>query len=873
MKTRIRLKNLYLIAIIAIGLIGLGIGSTFAMFTAQATINNPIAFNSNLSSTNLLAETIEVIVPAEEDKYVDLVISNTNAESLNYNVWYAPSSNDLEVGSESSNNSYGPVGVLPSAGNFTLTVGLRNNGDSPITVTIGISSSGDTVVLPSGVTSVPATKLMQKTLYSVLKLLSDEDLYVTKYTGNHQDSMDSSESIKDIYHFYANNNTDKNVVKNMNNVVFGGQCWQIIRTTDTGGTRLLYNGEPTIGEENGKITYYCGSNRPAHIGGVKSTKNLSGTFYYASSYTAILSGTTTTFTLVNPVQVQVTSNDAEEKIAEIAANYPYTCMKTSADTTCTNTAFYKVLNRISGTTANVYASVTTNDTLGAIAFNNTYTSIADVGYMYNNRSYLAGSHSISSTLTMLSQIELTDSNLTTYGDYYFGDGYLVRGGYKDLTNAAKGNTVLNNPSSWKNMYLCKSSTNSFCSTMYYVADIDQNNMMYLLEIGYGKNLNDYNYLFGDGISDNGDGTFSLTGTVREINASNWNSEYSTKLNKYVCMAGYYTFDSSTGINVCSDNGTARVGTLRFITSTNTNNFTATSIYKYGLDIQLDTGSTYELIGDNNDDQTLKYIYNWPNQATSNCFAANDGMSGCGYQTLSRSHYTCFNLSGKCSTYYYIFYSDSNKVYYTSMTGGKYVSTDLTDNNNILYIALYQNDNNGNVNTINSKIKETIDEWYQNTLLTNFDSYIEDTIFCNNRTITSFGGWNPDGGTTSSNYGLQFKESTLGDTADLSCSNITDRFSTNNSSARLTYKVGLISKSELKLLKQALFQSTDYRIISPSSFGMYSASNYYIANNGRYESTGVHYGKGVRPFISLKSDVTFSRGDGKEDNPYIIKTEH
>ena len=103
METKIRLKNLYLIAIITIGLIGLGLGSTFAMFTAEATINNPIAFNSNLTSTNVLAETIEVIVPAEADKNVDIVISNTNANPLNYNVWYTPTSNDLEVGSESSN--------------------------------------------------------------------------------------------------------------------------------------------------------------------------------------------------------------------------------------------------------------------------------------------------------------------------------------------------------------------------------------------------------------------------------------------------------------------------------------------------------------------------------------------------------------------------------------------------------------------------------------------------------------------------------------------------------------------------------------------------------------------------------------------------
>lgn len=160
MKTKVQLKNLYLIAVIAIGLIGLGVGSTFAMFNASTSIDNPIAFNSNLSSINLLAETIEVTVPAGEDKNVDIVISNTSSDSLNYTAWYSTSSNILKVGSTSSNNSYGPVGTLPTSANFTLTVQLRNKGDTPITVTIGVSSSDSQVVIPEGTTVIPSTQLI-----------------------------------------------------------------------------------------------------------------------------------------------------------------------------------------------------------------------------------------------------------------------------------------------------------------------------------------------------------------------------------------------------------------------------------------------------------------------------------------------------------------------------------------------------------------------------------------------------------------------------------------------------------------------------------------------------------------------------------------
>ena len=43
---KIKLKTLYLIGIITIGLIGLGIGSTYAMFTSDIEIDNPISIST-----------------------------------------------------------------------------------------------------------------------------------------------------------------------------------------------------------------------------------------------------------------------------------------------------------------------------------------------------------------------------------------------------------------------------------------------------------------------------------------------------------------------------------------------------------------------------------------------------------------------------------------------------------------------------------------------------------------------------------------------------------------------------------------------------------------------------------------------------------
>jgi len=76
-------------------------------------------------------------------------------------------------------------------------------------------------------------------------------------------------------YFYRGNVTD-------NNVIFAGYCWQIIRTTETGGVKLLYNGTPNGGQcakpsGNGiaTINYNSNSNDNAYVGYMYGTPNSS----------------------------------------------------------------------------------------------------------------------------------------------------------------------------------------------------------------------------------------------------------------------------------------------------------------------------------------------------------------------------------------------------------------------------------------------------------------------------------------------------------------------------------------------------------------------------------------------------------------------
>ena len=81
--------------------------------------------------------------------------------------------------------------------------------------------------------------------------------YAREYTGAHHDSF-TREPSKNIYYWYSSNDTDGTAITDKNNVIFAGQCWQMIRTTDTGGVKMIYNGEA--------VNNQCLSTRGTHVG-------------------------------------------------------------------------------------------------------------------------------------------------------------------------------------------------------------------------------------------------------------------------------------------------------------------------------------------------------------------------------------------------------------------------------------------------------------------------------------------------------------------------------------------------------------------------------------------------------------------------------
>jgi hypothetical protein len=176
------------------------------------------------------------------------------------------------------------------------------------------------------------------------------------------------------------------------------------------------------------------------------------------------------------------------------------------------------------------------------------------------------------------------------------------------------------------------------------------------------------------------------------------------------------------------------------------------------------------------------------------------------------------------------------------------------------------------NTKDSLIKQGVDAWYKHYMLP-YDEYLEDTIFCNDRSINSLGGWDPNGGTiTGSSSYLLFKEYNA--TKDISCEKETDKFSVSNNNAKLTYKVGLMSNSEINLLTSRRLKRTgqSYWVMSAYDFYYSSAGNRLIGGtDSSSNSRMVTSADGARFAISLMPETEYTSGDGSMENPYIVKT--
>ena len=197
--------------------------------------------------------------------------------------------------------------------------------------------------------------------------------------------------------------------------------------------------------------------------------------------------------------------------------------------------------------------------------------------------------------------------------------------------------------------------------------------------------------------------------------------------------------------------------------------------------------------------------------------------------------------------------------------------------------------NNRLNTNNSTIKTYIDNWYKNNL-TAYTKYLSnDAVYCNDRNLASGQTYS-----TTKRFNYVSYERLGGDTIapTYNCTNMSDAFSVNNTSAKLDYPVGLMSIDELSYAGgeagtaldapyawyytnvngESITGSAPSWALSPGFWrGSYSGVWFVFgsAYPGALSYDIVVYSIAVRPQVSLSSCNLISRGDGSANNPYVV----
>ena len=336
-----------------------------------------------------------------------------------------------------------------------------------------------------GKVTVISSPKTDKTVYG--KLLAD-------YFNNNGVKKTTDENGKEIY-YYTGNITN-------NNLVLNNYCWKMVRTTETDGVKLIYNGKYDVKELYEKIakdTYSVTTNTPTEtpftfdettkkwtsgIAGVKNGENTieftvteagnyflnyevssetnydKGSFYkngteLKAEVSGVDSGTIelnelSTSDVIKVVYKKDGSGDKNDDVVRFSIGKP----TGSFTTNCNNTG------------TNVY--IDSKDT----TFNTGIFSPAYVGYMYGT------------------VYESAWKRATDLGTYYYGSDVTWNGTTYTLNDAESG-AIADMYSKLSTKHYTCFSTSTSCSTVYYIYEMDGTNWSdyaYYMTLTNGKKI-------------------------------------------------------------------------------------------------------------------------------------------------------------------------------------------------------------------------------------------------------------------------------------------------------------------------------------------------------------------------------------------------
>lgn len=268
-------------------------GTTYAYFTAMATSNEQAAESGTLELTYLTNQNIslENAFPGEEKDagihqfaientgtldatyylYLDNITlkkgkEEAQSENLKWKLYKADESyneqEEIAYGDFSGGNNTiemnTDIAIEPSEKQYyILKIWLQETG--------ALQNEDQGLIFSGQVVATTEKKAVNKSLANLMKqeavLDNIASTYVTSSTGIDFSQISSDTNGKGLYTLHGTESNPNPImyyrgdVEN-NNVKFANFCWKIVRTTETGGVKLIYNGEPN---ESGQYMNTTGS--------------------------------------------------------------------------------------------------------------------------------------------------------------------------------------------------------------------------------------------------------------------------------------------------------------------------------------------------------------------------------------------------------------------------------------------------------------------------------------------------------------------------------------------------------------------------------------------------------------------------------------
>ena len=601
----------------------------------------------------------------------------------------------------------------------------------------------------------------------------------------------SDSATKQTVYYYTGNEAAANA-----NVLFAGYCWQIVRTTDNGGVRMIYNGV---------------AQKPVTASTPISNTDI--TYTNDGTYAYTYDSSTKKWTSSNASQASTTDTFIFS-------------VNTAGD--------YAINYKVSSQANNDYAKIYIKPTGGSFVFQTQYSGemegTFDLGTLATTDEVKIVYTKNASTNTGDDNIIFDIASVNTRSDTPVCAPDRRKTGIKGINAIGTGTTQSMSAASL-----------------------------------YGRSF-DYNLATGEFTIENSTGL--PTAWTTSDNNSNGTEDYKELIGTYTCLSNSTT--CSTLYYVGSINpvyaneayvSKYTIGDVAHYSQMGTSAFNPKSINPAMVGYMFN--EEYEC---KNTSPTGTYHTNAVWNPTSLSYELSSDESSSTTPNADHRYMCDDNDCTKVRYYYY-------QGYYIVLENGETVADTVykMTGNGTVETKTKPINANYKLNEYNSAMKGYLDNWYKKNL-TAYASYLDGTsVYCNDRSISSLGGWDPTSADFSgSSAFLKFKQYSAN--RDLNCVNETDRFAVTNSKAELTYPIGLLTEPERNLMT-ANFAKTGqyYRGASPARFSHISAFVRVVYTTGGNGSDydGVTNSSGARGVVTLKPGTKLENGTGTYDNPYIV----